>query len=197
MFAQIRRSRPCGNPRRTRGVFVLGGGVAVFACRQPRFLGIIAAVLEYWIMPRSVRSVGLFCLSVLGSVIPLVSPDAAWADTTPASTNAQSSPTPHYGQDGNSTKPDGHSRGDPGRKPAGDHPRRRGRPATAHRCHPDSGSSGGCPGRPGGGPSCVREWRLCPRRDPVPCRVGPGAVRCRSIRTGDDTGSRGEACRGV
>lgn len=45
-------------------------------------------------MPRSVRSVGLFCLSVLGSVIPLVSPDAARADTTPASTNVQSSPTP-------------------------------------------------------------------------------------------------------
>ncbi len=45
-------------------------------------------------MPRSVRSVGLFCLSILGSIIPLVGPRTASADTTPAVTGSQSSPPP-------------------------------------------------------------------------------------------------------
>lgn len=42
-------------------------------------------------MPRSIRSVGLFCVSVLGSVAPLVGYQrAAWADAAPAASGAQS-----------------------------------------------------------------------------------------------------------
>lgn len=46
-------------------------------------------------MPRSVRSVGLLCLSVLGSVVPLAQPQLAWANTaltSPQATLAQNTP---------------------------------------------------------------------------------------------------------
>lgn len=44
-------------------------------------------------MPRSIRRVGLFCVSVLGSVAPLVGYQrAAWADAAPVASGAQSSP---------------------------------------------------------------------------------------------------------
>jgi hypothetical protein len=46
-------------------------------------------------MPRSVRSVGLLCLSVLGSLVPLAQPQLAWANTaltSPQVTLAQNTP---------------------------------------------------------------------------------------------------------
>lgn len=46
-------------------------------------------------MPRSIRRVGLFCVTVLGSLTPLVGPErVAWAQAAPAAASGQSSPTP-------------------------------------------------------------------------------------------------------